>query len=73
MDFSTYINLIKDNPIIAGAAGVVLLILIYLRPKHFLVIVLFVSLLGGIYYMITYVSSVGTAQKTKALQKSTLP
>jgi hypothetical protein len=51
----------------------VLLILIYLRPKHFIVLVLFASLLGGVYYMITYVSKIGTAQKTKALQKSTLP
>jgi hypothetical protein len=73
MDFSAFIDLIKDNPIIAGAAGVVLLIVIYLRPKQFIAIALFISLLGGVYYMITYVSSIGTAQKSRAIQKSIGP
>jgi hypothetical protein len=70
IDYSTYIDLIKDNPLIAGAAGVVLLILIYLRPKQFLMVFLLAALLGGIFYMIGYVSDIGTAQKQKVMQKS---
>lgn len=73
MDISEIINSIisfaKDNPIVAVAAALLLIFLIYLRPKLFLSLLFLALFLGGIFYLIMSMASSGVSQKGKLIDK----
>lgn len=73
MDISEIINSIisfaKDNPIVAVAAALLLVFLIYLRPKLFLSLLFLALFLGGIFYLIMSMASSGVSQKGKLIDK----
>lgn len=73
MDISEIMNSIavfaKDNPIVAVAAALLLVFLIYLRPKLFLSLLFLALFLGGIFYLIMSMASSGVSQKGKLIDK----
>lgn len=73
MDISEIINSIisfaKDNPIVAVAAALLLVFLIYLRPKLFLSLLFLALFLGGIFYLIMSMASSVVSQKGKLIDK----
>lgn len=73
MDISEIINSIisfaKDNPIVAVAAALLLVFLIYLRPKLFLSLLFLALFLGGIFYLIMSMASSGVSHKGKLIEK----
>jgi hypothetical protein len=77
MDFFGSINSIiaffQNNLFIAGAAAILLVFLLYRKPKLFLTIFLIALFLSGVFYMISTLSSTGVSQKGKLLQKGDTP
>jgi len=74
MDFSVILNSIviflQDNPLITLAMTVVLIILLYRKPKIFFTIFFITLLLGVVLYVISIVSSTGVSQKQELIHKS---
>jgi len=77
VDFSQMINGViafsKDNPIIAGAVGLLLLFLLIRKSKLFLLIICLALVLAAALYLITDIASVGKAGKGKIIQKGVQP
>jgi Ca2+/Na+ antiporter len=75
MDFSVILNRIviflQDNPLITLAMTIVLIILLYRKPKIFFTIFFITLLLGVVLYVISIVSSTGVSQKRELIHKST--
>lgn len=59
----------KDNPVVAVAAAVLLVFLIYLRPKLFLSLMFLAVFLVGIYYLIMSMAGSGVSQKGRLIEK----
>ena len=77
MDFFAIINSVvsfsKANIFIAGAAGVVLLFLLYRKPKLFITLFFISLLLAGAFYLISNISSIGVSQKGKMIEDKKIP
>lgn len=73
MDFSEITNLVTGNPLIAVGAAIVLLILIYLKPKIFLTLLIIVVLLGVIFRFIIGTTSSVAPQKERMIEKGLTP
>ena len=77
MDFSAIIDSVvsfsKANMFIAGAGGVLLVFLLYRKPKLFFTIFFISLLLAGIFYLISNVSSIGGSHKGKMIDKKMYP
>ncbi len=77
MDFFGIINSIitffQNNLFIAIVSAVLLVFLLYRKPKLFFTIFFIVLLLAGVFYLISNLSSTGVSQKEKLLQKGDLP
>lgn len=59
----------RENPFVAGAIGLVLLLLLWRRPKLFFGLLLLSALLVVVLSLIMDVSSVGSGQKKKLIEK----
>ncbi len=59
----------RDHVSVAVAAGIVLALLIYKKPKFFFTVLFFGLLLVGVLYMITYVSTAGVEHKEGMLSR----
>ena len=77
MDFFGSINSIiaffQNNLFIAIAAAILLVFLLYRKPKLFLTIFLIALFLSGVFYLISTLSSTGVSHKEKILQKGDVP
>jgi hypothetical protein len=77
MDFFGSINSIiaffQNNLFIAIAAAILLVFLLYRKPKLFLTIFFIALLLSGVFYLISTLSSTGVSHKGKILQKGDVP
>jgi hypothetical protein len=59
----------RENPLVAGAIGLVLLLLLWRKPKLFFGLLLLSALLVVALSLIMDVSSVGRDQKKKLIEK----
>ena len=75
MDFSEIINSIiislENNVPVAVAVALLLIILLFRKPKLFIMICFITLLLGIVLYVISDVSSIGVSQKQALIHKST--
>ena len=73
MDFSRFMNGIlsfaQSHPVIIIVLALVLLYLIYRKPKMFFGILLLGILLGGLFYLITSISGPAKEQKKKLIHE----
>ncbi|MGE5894069.1 MAG: hypothetical protein ACM34I_08455 [bacterium] len=73
MDFSDFIDsiisLAKDNAVIAVILGLILLFLLFRKPKLFFGLLFLGLLVGGIFYLIMNIASSGSEQKERLLHK----
>ncbi len=67
------IGFAKDNPIIAGAVGLLLLFLLIRKSKLFLFVICLALILAAALYFITDIASVGKAEKGKMIQRGVQP
>jgi len=67
----SFIAFFQDHLLLAIALAIILLILLFRKPKVFLTISAIVLLLLGILYLISNVSSTGITYKEKLISKST--
>ncbi|MCL5022026.1 MAG: hypothetical protein M1497_01420 [Nitrospirae bacterium] len=65
------VSLSKDNPVIAGIAGFVLIFLLIRKPKLFLGLFCLVLIVLAALYFIMDVSSIGKSGKAKMIEKGT--
>ena len=63
------ISFFQANPIIATAVAILLIFLLWRKPKLFFIILLIALLLSGVLYMILDVSSTGVYHKENLIQK----
>ena len=74
MDFFEIIDMVQKfsraNPLIAIAAGLIILYLFYRRPGLSFFILFVVVLLAGIYFTVMSMSSSGAAKKERLIKKS---
>ena len=63
----------KDNPIIAVVVGLILLFLLFRKPKLFLGLVFLAVILTLIFYFIADVSSKGKSEKEEMIEKGIQP
>jgi len=77
MDFFGSINSIiaffQNNLFIAIVAAILLVFLLYRKPKLFLTIFFIALFLSGVFYLISTLSSTGVSHKEKILQKGDVP
>jgi len=77
MDFQAIIDTVvsfsKDNVLIAIAVGILLIFLLYRKPKLLFTIFFISLLLAGVFYLISNVSSVGVSHKEKMIDKKIIP
>ncbi|MBM4137636.1 MAG: hypothetical protein FJ241_12535 [Nitrospira sp.] len=66
------IPFIENNIYIAILVGALLIFLLFRKPKLFLAICLLALLLTGVLYLISSLSSTGTHQKQRLIQKEEL-
>jgi hypothetical protein len=75
MDFSVIIDSIvtflKNNLSVAVAMTFILIILLFRKPKLFLMVCFIALVLGSVLYVISDVSSTGVSQKQELIHKST--
>jgi len=73
MSFGKIINSIisyyQANPIIAIAVGIIIVFLLWRKPKLFFLTLLISLLLAGVLYLIMDISTTGVSQKEKLLHK----
>jgi hypothetical protein len=70
---NSIITFFQNNLFIAIVAAVLLVFLLYRKPKLFFTIFFIALLLAGVFYLISNLSSTGVSQKEKLLQKGDLP
>ena len=63
----------KDNPVIAGVAGLILLFLLLRKPKLFLGLVFLAAVLALVFHFIVDVSSKGKSEKEGMIEKGITP
>jgi hypothetical protein len=72
MDFwnimNSFLVYFQNNILIAIALACVLLLLLYWKPRLFLIILCIILLLAGIFYIIVDVTSVGVSHKENLIQ-----
>ena len=75
MDLSEIIDSILtslvDNPLVTITIAILLIIMLFRKPKIFFMIFFVTLLLGVILYVISIVSSTGVSQKKELIDKST--
>ena len=75
MDLSEIIDSILtslvDNPLVTITIAILLIIMLFRKPKIFFMIFFVTLLLGVILYVISIVSSTGVSQKKELIHKST--
>jgi amino acid transporter len=75
MDLSEIIDSVLtslvDNPLITITIAILLIIMLFRKPKIFFMIFLVTLLLSVILYVISIVSSTGVSQKKELIHKST--
>ena len=75
MDFSeiidSFLTSLIDNPLITITIAIVLVIVLFRKPKIVFMIFFVTLLLGVILYVISIVSSTGVSQKKELIHKST--
>lgn len=64
------VDLARSNPLIFLIALIILAFLIYRRPKFFLIIFLLCLLLIVVLYVVSDLSTSGTAKKDRLIEKS---
>jgi Ca2+/Na+ antiporter len=74
MDFSIIIDnivtLLRDNPLIVIALTVLLIIMLFRKPKLFLIISFITLILAAALYVISVVSYTGATEKKELIDKS---
>ena len=77
MDFSDITNSVisfsKDNPLIAVVVGLLLLFLLYRKPKLVFGLFFLCLILAGVLYFIMSISSTGKSEKGKMIEKGIHP
>ncbi len=63
-------SLVRSNPFIAVVALIVLAFFIYRRPKFFLTLFLIGVLIMGVFYVVSSLSTSGSAKKERLIEKS---
>jgi hypothetical protein len=73
MDFSVTLDfliaLMKENAYVFGLLGILLLFLLFRRPKIFFFVFFLSLLIAGVLYLISSLSDTGVHQKEKLLYK----
>ncbi|MEW6002236.1 MAG: hypothetical protein AB1638_06260 [Nitrospirota bacterium] len=73
MDFWEVINsilsLFRENLLITVVIAILLIFLLYRRPKLFFSILIITLIMAGVFYLISNLSSTAVSQKQKLLQK----
>ncbi|OHE55743.1 MAG: hypothetical protein A2Z47_13825 [Thermodesulfovibrio sp. RBG_19FT_COMBO_42_12] len=70
---NSIISFFQANLIIAIVVAILLIFLLWRKPKLFFLVLFIVLLLTGVLYMISDMSSTGVYHKQKLLQKEDLP
>jgi len=77
MDFTgSIINIIaffQDNLLITFAVAILLVFLLFRKPKLFFTVLFIALVLAGVFYIISYVSDVGTSHKKTIIDKKVVP
>lgn len=63
----------RDKPVIAAVAGLLLLFLLIRKTKVFFLLLLLGLILAAAFYVISDVSSIGTSQKGKMIERGVQP
>jgi hypothetical protein len=63
----------KDNPLVAALAALVLIFLIFRRPRLVMTVILMGLLVSGVLYLVLSMSSAGVEQKQKLIERSVVP
>lgn len=73
MDFLTIMKSIGDfflaNPVITVIVALVLIFLLYRKPKLFFLIFVILVVLAGVFYVILDVASTGVSQKERLINR----
>lgn len=71
--FGDIITFFQNSPIAALAAALFILFLAYKKPKMFFTLLLLTLVIIGVFYLITYVSDVGTTHKKTMIKQKDEP
>lgn len=77
MEFLTFLDWIpaffKDNTLVAIGASIILILMIYKRPRLVLTVFLMGLLVTGVFYMVMSMSTAGVEKKKKLIERSIPP
>lgn len=68
--FSAFLGFVNDNRLLAAAGLAIILFGLYVRPRLVAGIFLLALLAMGVLYLVSYLSSLGVAEKEELIRKS---
>ncbi len=77
MEISRYLNSIvyflKDHPVFAAMAALIVLALLYAKPGAIIKGILLLALIAGVLYAVYFLTSVGVTKKKGMIEKPSVP